>query len=32
MQRSKRVIIVGISEKTKGYKVLIPRDNKVVVT
>ena len=32
LQRSKRAIIVGVSEETKGYKVLLPRDNKVVVT
>uniref|UniRef100_A0AAV1V2L8 Uncharacterized protein n=1 Tax=Peronospora matthiolae TaxID=2874970 RepID=A0AAV1V2L8_9STRA len=31
LQRSGRAIIVGISEETKGYKVLLPRDNKVVV-
>ena len=32
LQRSMRAIIVGVSEETKGYKVLLPRDNKVVVT
>uniref|UniRef100_A0AAV1T9S2 Uncharacterized protein n=1 Tax=Peronospora matthiolae TaxID=2874970 RepID=A0AAV1T9S2_9STRA len=32
LQRSGRAIIVGFSEETKGYKVLLPRDNKVVVT
>uniref|UniRef100_A0AAV1TTK9 Reverse transcriptase Ty1/copia-type domain-containing protein n=1 Tax=Peronospora matthiolae TaxID=2874970 RepID=A0AAV1TTK9_9STRA len=32
LQRSGRAIIVGVSEETKGYKVLLPRDNKVVVT
>ena len=31
LQRFKRAIIVGVSEETKGYKVLLPRDNKVVV-
>uniref|UniRef100_A0AAV1TI68 Uncharacterized protein n=1 Tax=Peronospora matthiolae TaxID=2874970 RepID=A0AAV1TI68_9STRA len=32
LQRSGRAIIVGVSEEIKGYKVLLPRDNKVVVT
>uniref|UniRef100_A0AAV1TM40 Retroviral polymerase SH3-like domain-containing protein n=1 Tax=Peronospora matthiolae TaxID=2874970 RepID=A0AAV1TM40_9STRA len=32
LQRSGGAIIVGFSEETKGYKVLLPRDNKVVVT
>uniref|UniRef100_A0AAV1VI54 Integrase catalytic domain-containing protein n=2 Tax=Peronospora matthiolae TaxID=2874970 RepID=A0AAV1VI54_9STRA len=32
LQRSGRAIIVGVSEETKGYKVLLPRDNKAVVT
>uniref|UniRef100_A0AAV1VI13 Integrase catalytic domain-containing protein n=1 Tax=Peronospora matthiolae TaxID=2874970 RepID=A0AAV1VI13_9STRA len=32
LQRSGRAIIVGVSEETKGYKALLPRDNKAVVT
>ena len=32
LKRSQRGIIVGVSEETKGYKVLLPRENKVVVT
>uniref|UniRef100_A0AAV1U887 Integrase catalytic domain-containing protein n=1 Tax=Peronospora matthiolae TaxID=2874970 RepID=A0AAV1U887_9STRA len=32
LQRLERAIIVGVSKETKGYKVLLPRDNKVVVT
>uniref|UniRef100_A0AAV1T269 Reverse transcriptase Ty1/copia-type domain-containing protein n=1 Tax=Peronospora matthiolae TaxID=2874970 RepID=A0AAV1T269_9STRA len=32
LQRSGRAITVGVSEETKGYKVLLPRDNNVVVT
>ena len=32
LQRSMRAIIVIVSEEIKGYKVLLPRDNKVVVT
>ena len=31
-QRSQTGIIVGVSEETKGYKVLLKRENKVVVT
>ena len=32
LQHSKRVIIVGLSEEIKGHNVLLPRDNKVIVT
>ena len=32
LQHLKRVVIVGVSEKTKGYKVLLSRDSKAVVT
>ena len=32
LQRSMCAIIVGVSEKTKGYKVLLSRDNNVVAT
>lgn len=31
-QRSQTGIIVSVSEKTKGYKVFLQRENKVVVT
>uniref|UniRef100_A0AAV1UMW7 Uncharacterized protein n=1 Tax=Peronospora matthiolae TaxID=2874970 RepID=A0AAV1UMW7_9STRA len=31
-RRSQTGIIVGVSEETKGYKVLLQRENKVVVT
>ena len=31
-QRSQTGIIVGVSEETKGYKVLLQQENKVVVT
>ena len=30
-QRSQTGIIVGVSEETKGYKILLQRENKVVV-
>uniref|UniRef100_A0AAV1TQJ1 Reverse transcriptase Ty1/copia-type domain-containing protein n=1 Tax=Peronospora matthiolae TaxID=2874970 RepID=A0AAV1TQJ1_9STRA len=32
LKRSQHEIIVGVSEKTQGYKVLLKRENKVVVT
>uniref|UniRef100_A0AAV1T508 Uncharacterized protein n=1 Tax=Peronospora matthiolae TaxID=2874970 RepID=A0AAV1T508_9STRA len=32
LKRSQHGIIVGVSEETKGYKVLLTRENKVVVT
>ena len=31
-QQSETGIIVGVSEVTKGYKILLQRENKVVVT